>query len=200
LETMKTFFTTIACIMLMMGCSGKKSLVVLMPDPDGNVGRISVSNSQGRQDLSEAYTATEIKEKHAPGSIKAMSEKEIQDIFKDALKATPEAPLSFILYFVTGTTSLNEASQVQLKQAQEEVKKRVPCNVFITGHTDTMGKQEVNAELSLERAQIVRDELIKIGVDPVLIHVFAHGENDPLIPTADEVDEPKNRRVEVFIR
>jgi len=197
---MKTLFTAIACIMLMMGCSGKKSLVVLMPDPDGKVGRISVSNSQGRQDLSEAYTTTEVKENRAPGSIKAMSEKEIQGIFKDALKARPEAPLSFILYFVTGTTSLNEASQIQLKQAQEEVKKRAPCDVYIAGHTDTVGEKEVNARLSLERAQIVRVELIKIGLAPTLIHVFAHGENDPLIPTADEVDEPKNRRVEVFIR
>ena len=50
------------------------------------------------------------------------------------------------------------------------------------------------------RAERVRDLLIAEGLDPTLIEVDSHGENNPLIPTADEIAEPRNRRVEVTVR
>jgi outer membrane protein OmpA-like peptidoglycan-associated protein len=54
--------------------------------------------------------------------------------------------------------------------------------------------------LSTERARHVRDQLVEKGVDAELISVTSHGEDNPLIPTPDEVAEPKNRRVEVVVR
>ena len=197
---MKPFFTVMACALILTGCAGKKSLVVLMPEPDGEVGRVAVSSPQGQTVLTEAYASTEVKENQPPTTVRILSRQEAESVFKEALEATPEAPVAFILYFITGTTTLTESSQAQLNQVREETKKRLPCDISIVGHTDTVGKEETNARLSLERAQIVRDALVGIGVDPALIQVSAHGENDPLVPTADEVDEPRNRRVEVFIR
>jgi outer membrane protein OmpA-like peptidoglycan-associated protein len=200
MKSFLTAFTLVACIVLSTGCGGKKSLVVLMPDPEGTVGRVTVSNPQGRQVLTEAYAATEIKENRAPGAVRRMRENEVKAVFSDALQAEPDAPASFTLYFITGTATLTESSLRHLKAVQAEIRRRLPCEVYIAGHTDTVGKKEDNAALSFERARIVRDELVKIGVDPALIQVSAHGENDPLVPTADEVDEPRNRRVEIFIR
>jgi len=197
---MKARFSVAACFLFLLGCSSQKSLVVLMPDPDGTVGRVIVSTPEGRQILTEPFTAVEVREKEPPGPVRTLSEAEIRSTFNPALEATPEAPSSFTLYFITGTTSLTDASLQHLEEVQAEVKKRLPCEVYVAGHTDTLGKEEANARLSLERAQIVRDHLIRIGVDPALIQVSAHGENDPLVPTSDEVDEPRNRRVEVFIR
>lgn len=196
----KTLLIFLVCLGFLTGCGGKKSLVVLMPDPDGTAGRIIVDNPKGRQVLAEPYAAIEVKENQAPGTVQRMSEEEVKAAFNAALSATPEPPAAFTLYFITGTALLTESSLDHLKEVQDEIKRRLPCEVYIAGHTDTVGSKEGNAVLSLQRARIVRDELVRIGVDPVLIQVSAHGENDPLIPTADEVDELRNRRVEVFIR
>ncbi len=38
------------------------------------------------------------------------------------------------------------------------------------------------------------------GVDPKGIRTTSHGEGNPLIPTKDNVAEPRNRRVEVIVR
>ncbi len=196
----RTFSIVLVCLGLLTGCGGKKSLVVLMPDPDGTAGRVIVDNPKGRQVLVEPYAAVEVKEKQAPGTVQRMSEAEVKAVFNAALSATPEPPAAFTLYFITGTALLTESSLDHLKEVQDEIKRRLPCEVYIAGHTDTVGSKKDNAVLSLQRARIVRDELVRIGVDPALIRVSAHGENDPLIPTDDEVDSPRNRRVEVFIR
>jgi outer membrane protein OmpA-like peptidoglycan-associated protein len=54
--------------------------------------------------------------------------------------------------------------------------------------------------LSLRRAERCRDELIKLGIPKVRISVAGRGEREPEVPTADEVAEPRNRRVEISVR
>jgi OmpA-OmpF porin, OOP family len=46
----------------------------------------------------------------------------------------------------------------------------------------------------------VRDELVRVGIPPDRISVAGRGEREPLIPTDDEVAEPRNRRVEINVR
>ena len=58
----------------------------------------------------------------------------------------------------------------------------------------------MNDDLSLQRAERVRELLAKSGIDAGKITVSARGEREPLIPTADDVPEPRNRRVEVNVR
>jgi outer membrane protein OmpA-like peptidoglycan-associated protein len=47
---------------------------------------------------------------------------------------------------------------------------------------------------------MIRKQLIDIGLDPTLIEIVSHGEADLLVPTADDVPEPRNRRVEITVR
>ena len=42
--------------------------------------------------------------------------------------------------------------------------------------------------------------LVQAGLNPVALDVRSHGEGELLVPTADNVFEPKNRRVEVTVR
>ena len=71
---------------------------------------------------------------------------------------------------------------------------------WVIGHTDRVGTLTRNDALSLQRAARMRDELVKAGVDPAKIRVEGRGEREPLVPTPDEVAEPRNRRVEINIR
>jgi outer membrane protein OmpA-like peptidoglycan-associated protein len=58
----------------------------------------------------------------------------------------------------------------------------------------------MNYKLGLDRAQEIRDLLVSQGIDPKVIEVTSHGEDNPLVKTEDDVPEPKNRRVEIVIR
>ena len=67
-------------------------------------------------------------------------------------------------------------------------------------HTDTVGDEENNAKLSLERAKMVASLLKAAKLDEDKIRVESHGEKNLLIPTPDNTAEPRNRRVEVTVR
>ena len=61
-------------------------------------------------------------------------------------------------------------------------------------------QRPINIELGLRRANAVRSLLITAGVDAIVIEVSSHGEADLLVKTADEVLEPRNRRVDITVR
>ena len=57
-----------------------------------------------------------------------------------------------------------------------------------------------NDALSRKRAERVREELQKLGIPGVRISVAGRGEREPEVATADDVAEPRNRRVEINVR
>ncbi len=67
----------------------------------------------------------------------------------------------------------------------------------VTGHTDTHGSDAYNMRLSKRRAVTVQQELMHDGVPAGEIAIFAKGKHDLLVPTADGVKEPQNRRVQI---
>jgi iron complex outermembrane receptor protein len=69
--------------------------------------------------------------------------------------------------------------------------------IEVTGHTDTVGSDAYNMRLSRRRAESVAAELEKMGIPSSEIALFAKGKKDLLVPTADGVKEPQNRRVQI---
>lgn len=70
--------------------------------------------------------------------------------------------------------------------------------LFIAGHTDTVGAPAYNLDLSRRRAQSIAAWFVKNGLTiPVAFEGF--GESAPLVETKDEVDEPRNRRVDYIL-
>ena len=63
-----------------------------------------------------------------------------------------------------------------------------------------MGELTTNDRLSAQRAETVKGFLVQIGIAAERITTAGRGEREPLIRTADEVDEPRNRRVEINVR
>ncbi len=197
----RIFFLVLSAVFLVASCAAKKDLVVLLPDPDGQVGKIAVSNRGGEQVLARAFQATEITARDvAPSQPAFMKEEEVKNIFRDALSAQPDLPIRVILYFRAGTTELTGESLRQLPQLFAATLARKAKEVAIVGHTDRVGPREANYKLGLDRAQAIRAHLVTLGIDPALISVDSHGEDNPLYKTEDEVAEPRNRRIEVTIR
>jgi len=187
-------------LVLFLGSCAAKSMVVLIPDPDGHVGQLTVANDGGKQILNEAHQSAEVKDRQTPPSIKKLTSDKIRATFSDALAAQPLVPAKFILYFLPDSNELTEESKAMLPQIIQTIRQRGSPDIVISGHTDTVGDKEYNYRLGMERAQTTAEIMKAHGALPDNIRATSHGEGNPLIKTADEVAEPKNRRVEVVIK
>jgi len=179
----------------------EQELVVLLPDSDnGSTGRATVTGSSSTVELVGERQATEVVANRPPTAPAAIDEAKIQQIFGDALSALPPPPRSFNLYFQFGSEELTDEGRALLSQILQRTKDRPASDVVVIGHTDTVGSAASNYQLGLRRASAIRDLLVAAGLDSTLITVMSMGEAEPLIPTPDETDEPRNRRVEVAVR
>ena len=70
----------------------------------------------------------------------------------------------------------------------------------VAGHTDAVGSSTFNDELARKRADAVKAMLIGRGVPADDIVAIGRGKRELLVPTADGVAEPRNRRVEIIVR
>jgi outer membrane protein OmpA-like peptidoglycan-associated protein len=175
--------------------------VVLLPDPNGKVGIVEVSNPAGVQVLDQAWQATESKNFDAlPSDPKTLDERQVRQSFREALEAEPIQPVTFIIHFKSSSASLLPESRALLAQVMEAVRVRESTDIIVSGHTDTVASVEYNRNLSLRRAQTVADMLVTRGIQRQHIQITYHGKSNPLVPTPDGVPEPRNRRVEITVR
>ncbi|MCP4688024.1 MAG: OmpA family protein [Desulfobacterales bacterium] len=182
-------------------CASKKTVIVLLPDPDGEVGVVEVKNKKGSQILDKAGYAVHVeKAEQAPRAPEPMAKEKIEKLFGDAMAAQPEQPGQFLLLFHSGSTRLTDESWKKLQTIPAIIKKRDSKHVSISGHSDSVGSEHRNLKLASERAKFITDFLLSKGVDPEDLEITSHGETRPMIKTGDEVDEPLNRRVIVIIK
>lgn len=172
---------------------------MLLPNKDGKPSAIVVKSNKGEQVLNQPYAAATISEN---GEIKLFSnnEDQVRNAYNNVLQAQPKRPTSFMLYFVSGTDELTLDSKVMLEVVKLELKSRSSPEITAIGHTSTKGRSLDNDTLSLERATTMRRVLIEAGISGEYFTIAGRGERELLIPTADGVDEPRNRRVEIFVR
>lgn len=201
-----------ACLMIFPACRKQPAIqtpvapkaenaVVLLRDDAGHVGRVLFENEGGSTELTEENTMTVIHTADAaPASPVAVSDNEIARRFGAALEGLPAPQLEFVLYFDLGTDRLTPASETLVASLLQAVEERRSTDVSIIGHTDTTDTQKANFLLGMRRAEKVAEILQSRGLAPEYSTVESHGEGDPLVPTADGVDEPRNRRVEVTVR
>jgi outer membrane protein OmpA-like peptidoglycan-associated protein len=179
----------------------RADLIVLVPDPDdGRVGSATVSTPQGSVELTTGQHVTRVVTGQAPTAPSPIADEEIQRRFGDAMAARALAAREFLLYFEIGGDTLTPASQALVAEIVEFVRLRPAPDVSVIGHTDTTGEAEPNFELGMRRATLIRDLLVKSGLDPAQVDVASHGEADLLVPTPNNTEEAKNRRVEVTVR
>src|SRR5471030_3196223 len=112
----------------------------------------------------------------------------------------PVASTSFMVFFDWDRSNLSAQALNTIKQAANAYKTKGSARLTATGHTDKSGPEGYNMALSLRRANAVKDALVREGVPATAITVVGRGETQPLVPTADGVREPQNRRVEIVIQ
>jgi len=212
-----------AALALVLLFPSTKEMVVVVPSADGHVGMVVVERGEDRVILNEAYATSRVTsdgqirlEKLEPKEVQALPQSQSAShervpaleqvaaalpMFHDAIAALPPRPVSFLLYFVTGTDDLTEASKLELARMLEELRRRDVADIVVIGHTDRVGNEQANDELSLQRAERVKAEFVAQGVASAeRIRAAGRGEREPLVPTENDIDEPLNRRVEIDVR
>jgi outer membrane protein OmpA-like peptidoglycan-associated protein len=170
---------------------------VLLPGP----GALVVISDGQTQTLDRPFGAARI---GRPGTIETgtATEAEVNASFGAALAAQPPRPLSFLLYFLLDSDALTPESERVVGDVVSEISRRPAPEVVVVGHTDPTGSHEHNDRLSLQRAESVRARLLARGIGISESNAFAvgRGKRELLVPTPDQVAEPRNRRVELVVR
>lgn len=191
-----TLTTLALAALLVTGCAGPGTYVVLLPSPDGSVGKVSVQGKGGEQVLTKAQQGTLVDGSKPPFDV---STEQLTRDFGAAIAARPPLPEQFLLYFERGS-ELTAESKALLLKIVERAKARAAVDISVIGHTDTQGKAEDNEALARKRASSMADELKQLGLQNMTLTVESHGERNLLVPTPDETAEPRNRRVEITLR
>lgn len=194
-------FAPTTCLILLAACATpKQSVFVLIPDLDGQVGGITVTNPAGTQVLDRPRQgSTVLSADHAPSPPLTLEETEINRMFGAALAVQPSGPARFLLYFRENSEDLTPESEALVPEVLRTVRDRSATAITIIGHTDTTGDRNSNYKLALGRARRIADLLASQGIYPNIAEVESHGEDDLLVKTGDEVREPRNRRVEITV-
>ena len=170
--------------------------ITVLPSADGHVGTVVVQRGETQQVLHEAYATSS----SGQAEVTRLSAEQVKSTFGKALQALPALPATFLLYFITGTDELTEESKLELNKVLGAMRERPLPDVLVIGHTDTVGDADDNDRLSAQRAETVKGFLVGIGIPAQRIRTAGRGERELLVPTADNVDEPRNRRVEINVR
>lgn len=190
------FSLTLVVLLVLGGCASER--VVLLPSADGRASAVVVRDAAGEVVLNQPYAA--VKRSLDINNSYQSSPEEVKERFGQALAAQPVRPTSYMLYFEAGGNVLTPESQAALAGIRQEIAERPASEVMVIGHTDRVGSVDANDRLSKKRAEGLRDLLIESGISAEKLEAVGRGERDPLVPTDDEVDEPKNRRVEISVR
>jgi outer membrane protein OmpA-like peptidoglycan-associated protein len=109
----------------------------------------------------------------------------------------PANPRTYLVFFDFNKSDLTpDARSIVDKAAANAASDRI-TRLDVTGYTDTVGSDAYNMRLSRRRAESVSAELQAHGIPAGEIAIFAKGKHDLLVPTADGVREPQNRRVQI---
>jgi outer membrane protein OmpA-like peptidoglycan-associated protein len=198
LNLFAVFLLVIVLANVMRAPDKAPELFAVLPARDGHVGAIVVKGPGSEKVIDQAYATVRISGgTQANGSL---SEAQVREVFGSTLAALPGSPASFMLYFIEGKDELTEQSKGQLESVFADIKRRPLPDIVVIGHTDTVGTLEFNDRLSLARAQRMREMLIALGLPADRIQAAGRGKRELLVPTEDNVSEPRNRRVEINVR
>ncbi len=196
-----SLFAAALMALLLAACSTPGTRVVLLPQADGKPSAVVVRAKEGEETLSTPYQrATAAVGARGAPVVDQVDPAKLQADNKPLFDMRPPLPQRYTVYFELGGTTLTAASQQVMTEAMAAALARSGSDIVVTGHTDTKGNGEQNDQLSRRRAQEVAQLFIERQFPANRIEAVGRGERELAVPTADEVDEPRNRRVTIEVR
>jgi len=103
------------------------------------------------------------------------------------------------ILFDVDQTNVKPAAQTNLQNLASSLKKNGETNIMIIGHTDNTGTAAHNMDLSVRRADAVKNYITGNGIDASRLTTQGKGETEPIADNATAKGRAQNRRVEIVI-
>jgi outer membrane protein OmpA-like peptidoglycan-associated protein len=103
------------------------------------------------------------------------------------------------IYFETGSAAVNANTSADLKKLIQFMTDNPSTNLEIEGHTDNVGNEQSNKELSQQRANKIVAYLVANGIDKQRLNAIGYGSKKPIANNNTTDGKAKNRRVEMKV-
>ena len=113
----------------------------------------------------------------------------------DAIKLV----LGDAILFNTGSSQLSPLADATLSRVAYNLKQFPNSDMTIVGYTDNTGSEQLNLQLSQQRANAVMNYLISQGISSNRLKAIGNGWNNPIASNATAEGRAQNRRVEMYI-
>lgn len=101
------------------------------------------------------------------------------------------------VFFEFDSAALTPPAAAELGRVAELIRQRSPNGLLVTGHTDSTGADDYNADLSLRRAQTVAAALDELLAGSIDLSIDGAGEDEPIADNDAAEGQARNRRVEI---
>lgn len=173
------------------GDDGKYAAAIKM-DPNKDV--LVSAKKEGAAFSAKLITKEEIREQQAKKEVSVKG----KDMEVSKVKVGGTYVIDDILYS-TASADLSQRSKVMLKQFARYLNDNPTMKIVIQGHTDDVGDESQNLQLSTDRARVVKEYLVSLGVDKNRLQSKGLGETQPKVENNSETARAKNRRTEFVI-
>lgn len=126
---------------------------------------------------------------------RAQNQIEIERQKNEILKLTMSSEVSFDF----NSATIKSTFYSPLDKIAEIMMRYPKTQILVVGHTDDVGSEEYNLQLSLRRANAVAEYLIAQGVEEYRLGTEGHGEIEPIASNDTPAGRARNRRVEIFV-
>ncbi len=195
---MKLHLLVFLAVLATSGCA-PVTRVVLLPQQAVPEAAVEVRARKAKTLLSGPWAMAEVSSR---GTIEIgeTDEDTVRERHRQLLSVQPAPTQRYTLHFMPGGSELTPESRAELTGVLARATERPGGEIVVIGHTDRVGTVQANDALSLQRARAVRALVIGRGFPAALVRAVGRGERDPVVPTDDEVAEPRNRRAEILVR
>jgi outer membrane protein OmpA-like peptidoglycan-associated protein len=114
-------------------------------------------------------------------------------------KPTFYFPTDETVYFEFDSCGILPSTKTNIESIIKIINSRQDLNVILKGHTDSIGSETYNQNLSLKRAQMIAEELVNRGINKDKIKITAMGKGSPLVSNKTYYGRWTNRRVEIIL-
>ncbi len=118
----------------------------------------------------------------------------------DKTDTKTKGDMTMPILFEVNLSTIQPASQPIIDDAIDELNKDRKATILIDGHADASGPDQANKVLSLKRANAVKSELTRRGVDPARLKTVGHGSSVPAATNSTYEGKQQNRRAKMKLQ
>lgn len=116
------------------------------------------------------------------------------------INAINEPWAQVVVYFAFDSATLGNSEMPKLEALASHLREHKDYIAVVEGHCDERGSDEYNRALGENRALVVRDHLISLGIEQGRLETVSYGEEKPAVPHAtSEAQHAKNRRAQFIV-